>query len=132
MNLTSTHYFHIYIPFSTPLQLCGKRGCMDYRTPPGSSAHGISQARILEWVAIPFPRGCWAGPSFLSSHSAPWLMEALLLTPCTPTSSLPAHSVGLASCLRGVRSCCKRTSFHQTQGDQNPWPPFLYLPPGLQ
>ena len=26
---------------------------MDY-SPPGSSAHGILQARILEWVAIPF------------------------------------------------------------------------------
>ena len=25
--------------------------------PPGSSAHGISQARILKWVAIPFSRG---------------------------------------------------------------------------
>ena len=24
--------------------------------PPGSSAHGISQARILEWVAISFSR----------------------------------------------------------------------------
>ena len=24
--------------------------------PPGSSVHGISQARILEWVAIPFSR----------------------------------------------------------------------------
>ena len=23
---------------------------------PGSSVHGILQARILEWVAIPFPR----------------------------------------------------------------------------
>ena len=27
---------------------------MDY-SPPGSSVHGISQARILEWVAISFP-----------------------------------------------------------------------------
>ena len=26
-------------------------------TPPGSSVHGILQARILEWVAIPFFRG---------------------------------------------------------------------------
>ena len=26
-------------------------------SPPGSSVHGILQARILEWVAIPFPRG---------------------------------------------------------------------------
>ena len=30
-------------------------------SPPGSSVHGILQARILEWVAMPFPRG--------SSHS---------------------------------------------------------------
>ena len=29
---------------------------MDY-SPPGSSVHGIFQARILEWVAIPFSRG---------------------------------------------------------------------------
>ena len=25
-------------------------------SPPGSFVHGISQARILEWAAIPFPR----------------------------------------------------------------------------
>ena len=25
--------------------------------PPGSSIHGILQARILEWIASPFPRG---------------------------------------------------------------------------
>ena len=29
---------------------------MDY-SPPGSSVHGILQARILEWVAMPFSRG---------------------------------------------------------------------------
>ena len=29
---------------------------MDY-SPPGSAVHGISQARILEWFAIPFSRG---------------------------------------------------------------------------
>ena len=26
-------------------------------SPPGSSVHGISQAKILEWVAVPFTRG---------------------------------------------------------------------------
>ena len=26
-------------------------------SPPGSSVHGISQARLLEWVAISFSRG---------------------------------------------------------------------------
>ena len=29
---------------------------IDY-SPPGSSVHGNLQARILEWVAIPFSRG---------------------------------------------------------------------------
>ena len=32
---------------------CGPR----YYSPPGFSIHGIFQARILEWVAIPFSRG---------------------------------------------------------------------------
>ena len=27
--------------------------------PPGSSIHGIFQARVLEWVAISFSRGSW-------------------------------------------------------------------------
>ena len=27
------------------------------RNPPGSSVHGILQARILEWVALPFSTG---------------------------------------------------------------------------
>ena len=33
--------------------LCNLRDC----SPPGSSVHGILQARILEWVATPFSRG---------------------------------------------------------------------------
>ena len=35
-------------PFATPRTVC---------SPPGSSVHGIFQARILEWVAISFSRG---------------------------------------------------------------------------
>ena len=35
------------------LTLCSSRDCSS----PGSSIHGILQARILEWVAIPFSRG---------------------------------------------------------------------------
>ena len=33
--------------------LCSPTDC----SPPGSSAHRILQARTLEWVAVPFPRG---------------------------------------------------------------------------
>ena len=35
------------------LTLCDPVAC----SPPGSSVHGILQARILEWVAISFSRG---------------------------------------------------------------------------
>ena len=35
------------------LNLCNPMNC----NPPGSSVHGISQARILEWFAISFSRG---------------------------------------------------------------------------
>ena len=35
------------------LTLCDPTDC----SPPGSSVHGILQARILEWVAMPFSRG---------------------------------------------------------------------------
>ena len=33
--------------------LCDTMGC----SPPDSSVHGIFQARLLEWVAIPFSWG---------------------------------------------------------------------------
>ena len=33
--------------------LCNSVDC----GPPGSSSHGILQARVLEWVAMPFSRG---------------------------------------------------------------------------
>ena len=44
---------------------------MDYR-PPGSSVHGIFQARILDWVAIPFSRESswprdWTWVSYIES-----------------------------------------------------------------
>ena len=35
------------------LTLCNPMDC----SPPGSSVHGIFQARVLEWVAISFSRG---------------------------------------------------------------------------
>ena len=54
-------FFHSQSPWKLPrtyvkvtqscLTLCNPM------EPPGSSVHGILQARTLEWVAIPFPRG---------------------------------------------------------------------------
>ena len=59
------------VPQSCPT-LCNPVDC----SPPGSSVHGILQARILEWVAISFSRGssrprdwtwvsCFAGRRFI-------------------------------------------------------------------
>ena len=40
------------------LQLClTPYGAMDHHSPPSSSVCGILQARILQWVAMPFSRG---------------------------------------------------------------------------
>ena len=47
--------------------LCNPRD----RSPPGSSVHGILQARKLEWVAIPFSRGSsWPRNQTWVSYSA--------------------------------------------------------------
>ena len=39
-------------------------------SPPGSSVHGILQARILEWVAIPFSRGSSLTPKIKARSPA--------------------------------------------------------------
>ena len=43
---------HVLVTQSCPT-LCYSTDCSQ----PGSSVHGILQARILEWVAVPFFRG---------------------------------------------------------------------------
>ena len=47
------------------LTLCNPMDC----SPPGSSVHGILQARILEWVAIPSP-GDLPSPGIKPGHPA--------------------------------------------------------------
>ena len=46
------------------LTLCSSMDC----SPPGSSVHGILQARILEWVAIPFPTQSWTQVSCIAGR----------------------------------------------------------------
>ena len=45
--------FHGHVQVFSRVRLCDSVDC----SPPGSSANGIFQARILEWVAISFSRG---------------------------------------------------------------------------
>ena len=82
------------------LTLCDPVDC----SPPCSSAHAISQARILEWVAIAFSRGSsqprhqthiscigrwilyhWATSDALSKHNTSLYRNSLSQTPHNPT-----------------------------------------------
>ena len=70
-------------------------------SPPGSSVHGISQARILEWVAMPSSRGIFptqgSNPHLL--HLPHWQADSLPLAPprkpqCTLESALKSQASG--------------------------------------
>ena len=79
--LSCSSYFKVLVAQSCPT-LCNPKDC----SPPGSSVHGIPQAGILEWVAMPFSRGsswprdqtrvsCTAGRFFYHlSHQGIWLL----------------------------------------------------------
>ena len=86
---------------------------MDY-SPPGSSVLGILQARILQWVAIPFSNGssrasdqtwfsCTAGRFFNLSHQGVGnqnvKLQELLLVVCAFAGSLVCSSVNWAPAL---------------------------------
>ena len=49
---SSSNQYNVCVTHSV-VSLCDPMDC----SPPGSSVNGILQAKILEWVAIPFPRG---------------------------------------------------------------------------
>ena len=51
-SVSSTVVLNVKVTQSCPT-LCNPMDC----SPPGFSVHGILQAGILEWVAIPFSRG---------------------------------------------------------------------------
>ena len=56
--------------------LCNPMDC----SPPGSSIHGIFQARVLEWAAIPFSRG--SSPHIQVPLTSSQKQSRLLVTKC--------------------------------------------------
>ena len=74
-------YFHIFAICSICIYCClVAKSCLTLCDPmdcslPGSSVHGIFQARILEWEVIPFSRGALPGikpiPPALEMDSLP-------------------------------------------------------------
>ena len=68
------------------LTLCDPMNC----SPPGSSVPGISQARILEWVAISSSRGPsqprdWTQVSYIAGR---WFKKKFFLVPSEPPGKL--------------------------------------------
>ena len=78
---------------------------MDY-SPPGSSVHGVFQARILEWIAISFSRGssplrdwtwvfCIAGGFFTSWATRKALSTTLVILKCKRSFESPREHIKL-------------------------------------
>ena len=54
LEVLSGYLFYVHAQLlQSFLTLCDHMDC----SPPGSTVHGVLQARILEWVAVPFSRG---------------------------------------------------------------------------
>ena len=80
-------------------------------SPPGSSVHGMFQARILEWVAVPFTRGDLPNPEIKSTSPV--------------SSALQADSLLLSHQGRPHEAI---THCHQFSPPPSPWqPPFYFL-----
>ena len=97
---------------------------------PGSSAHGVFQAKILEWVAISFSRGssqprdqtcisCIAG-RFLTAEppgKLTLLCRQILVVSCSifapeaPEIQTPSQSSKASSCYQLARALCLRHLF---------------------
>jgi len=96
------------------------QSCLTLRDPidcslPGSSAHGIFQARVLEWGAIAFSDN--GTPLQYSCLEIPWAEEPLYLEdfcshfPSCPTSFL--NSVVLLTIFSNIVLCLKFTFLTQ-------------------
>ena len=59
---------------SSCLTLCNPIDC----SPPGSSVHGILQARILEWVAISFSKSTYILTQNRNSHLSMWCLKSFM------------------------------------------------------
>ena len=80
------------------------------RSPPGSSAHGILQAKILEWVAIAFSDTMTKNAQVVYilalkySHSLTWWWHAVYVCVYTHRDTPTPSAPGLSPLLRGQDS----------------------------
>ena len=84
-SVQQTSHLFVYLVTKSCLTLCSPTDC----SPPGSSGHGISQARILEWIAMPFSRESFQSrdPTRVSCISC--IGDSLTLSHVGSPTSLP-------------------------------------------
>ena len=76
----SLQIFKVKMFFKTCAQLCLTHCDLKDCSPPGSSVHGIFQARVLEWVAISSSRGSsWPRIEPYVLHLLHWQVGSLPL-----------------------------------------------------
>ena len=71
--------------------LCDPMDC----SPPGSSVHGVLQATILEWVAMPFSKGSSQPRDQTLSRDQTCLLSLLHWQACSLLLALPGHPLVL-------------------------------------
>ena len=64
-SLVVTTFLNFYLPATKSLQSCLTLYDLIDGSPPGSSVHGIFQARVLEWGAITFSLFTWESLNFI-------------------------------------------------------------------
>ena len=109
-------------PVSCPT-LCDPVGC----SPPGSSVHGILQARILEWVAMSFSRGSsWPRDQTLGLISC--IAGRFFTIWVTREAHKEVSKVRLGTFSRDLTAHCTTSQPGRSSGRQH-WIPVLALQP---
>ena len=95
-------------------------------SPPGSSVHGILQARILEWVAISFFRGSF--PPRDQTHRSRQLLYHWAIREALSRSSLVFLKFRSANVCGQIIICCGGCPGHLYDVEQRSWPLPLDVP----
>ena len=93
------------------LTLCDPVDC----SPPGSSVHGILQARILEWVAMPFSRGSFRSRDGAQVSWVSCIGRCVLLPPQRISACLGAGLFKNPSCMQDLSSLIRDGTYAPLQ-----------------
>ena len=100
------------------LQLCPTLSDPMDCSPLGSSVHGILQASVLEWVAIPFSRGSSPPRDAVWSHTwlecQSWTLQHGALWPSVTTQMLPPLPAPDTSCTEAWKAALRTTASEGT------------------